>query len=283
MRKTGSLLILAVGILCGLNVAEPHPEEKGISLHNALRLKATAPFIRPRVSSRARVRIVSASEAPIPKPKPVLLEVLDQPDILEEDRIFLDKVFRALPALCRDHLEHVIVRYDPNAERGQATATTMLLRGPLSTLSPKKKMEMIGVITHECGHIISLNALAGIPSDGMSEFPDGHIPTYNGAAARFYGISWKNSEEMARSAKSGDFVSGYAKENPFEDIAETIAYYVLQRTAFEERAERNSILALKLQWAETYINDPLFRAPLSTGWDGRFPWDITKLPHALTL
>lgn len=260
MRKTGTLLIAALGILCSLNVAEAGPGGKG---------RTAAPL--------ARVRIVSNRA----QPKPVLLPVVDQPDIREEDRIFLDTVFRALPALCRDNLEHVIVRYDPTAERGQATATTMLLRGPLATLSPKKKMEMIGVITHECGHIMSLSALAGIPSDGMSDYPDGHIPTYNGPAARFYAISWKNSEEMRKGAKNADFVSGYAKENPFEDIAETMTYFLLQRTAFEERAERNSLLAQKLAWAETYIGDSHFSSLHSTSWDGRFPWDVTKLPHAL--
>ncbi len=272
MRKTGTLLIAALGILCSLNVAEAGPEGKSSLLHTTL-------LIRRAAAPIARVRIVSVRE----KPKPVLLPVVDQPDIREEDRIFLDKVFRALPALCRDNLEQVIVRYDPTAERGQATATTMLLRGPLATLSAKKKMEMIGVITHECGHIVSLHALAGIPSDGISDYPDGHIPTYNGPAARFYAISWKNSEEMRKGAKSGDFVSGYAKENPFEDIAETIAYYVLQRTAFAERAEGNPLLAQKLAWAETYIGDSRFSLPQSKPWDGRFPWDVTKLSHALTL
>lgn len=273
-------------LLCTVSIAYGNPVGKSAEEQPA---SAAPPLARVRIIHQGMTRVsrYASSLALGTRAATVaagVLPVVDQPDIEEDDRILLDKIFRALPALCRENLEHVIVRYDPSAERGQATATTMLLRGPLWNLSAKKKMEMIGVITHECGHIMSLNALAGLASDGMSNYPDGHIPTYNGPAARFYSISWKNAEEMRKGAKSGDFVSGYAKENPFEDIAETITYYLLQRAAFEERAESNSILALKLQWAETSIDDPLFRAPLSsTNWDRRIPWDVTKLAHALAL
>jgi hypothetical protein len=248
-------------------------------------LEAPSENLSQAAPAIARVRIVVASSASSSRstPKPTLLPVIDQPDIREKDRIFLDRVLRALPALCRENLEQMIVRYEPNAERGQATATTMLLRGPLWNLSEKKKMEMIGVVTHECGHIISLKAFVGKKKDGISPFPDGHLPTYNGLAAKFYSISWKNSDVMRPTTESNHFVSGYAKENPFEDFAETFAYFVLQKQAFIGRAEKNTVLSEKLAFMEMYIADPGFTFPESQSWDGKIPWDTTKLAHELSL
>ena len=159
----------------------------------------------------------------------------------------------------------------------------MLLRGPMHSLPNEKKAEMIGVITHECGHIISLNALRGKKADGASAFPDGNVPTYNGPAAAFYALSWENSTTMRSGARDADFASGYAKENPFEDIAETITYFILQENSFRMRAAENAVLREKLTWVETYIADSGFTPAVSSTWDGKIPWDTTKLVHELRL
>ncbi len=271
-------------LLCTVSIAYGNPVGKSAEEQPA---SAAPPLARVRIIHQGMTRVsrYASSLALGTRAATVaagVLPVVDQPDIEEDDRILLDKIFRALPALCRENLEHVIVRYDPSAERGQATATAMLLRGPLWNLSAKKKMEMTGVIAHECGHIMSLKALAGSKRDGVSLFPDGNIPTYNGAATRFYAISWKSSEVMRQDAKSTDFVSGYAKQNPFEDVAESIAYFILHEQAFRERAATNDVLAEKLAWVEKHIGGTEFTPPPSTSWDGRIPWDVTKLAHGLT-
>ena len=84
---------------------------------------------------------------------------------------------------------------------------------------------------------------------------------------------------MRSGARDADFASGYAKENPFEDIAETITYFILQENSFRMRAAENAVLREKLTWVETYIADSGFTPAMSSPWDGKIPWDTTKLPH----
>lgn len=283
MRKT-PFLIGFLGILCVATVAQAFPGGKSIETPEIRVeiLEAAPPMARVRVieniPSVIDVSHVAARVEEVPPATP-LLSIVDQPDIEEGDRLFLDRVLKALPALCRNNIENIVVRYDPKAERGQATATTMLLRGPMHSLSEEKKAEMIGVITHECGHIISLNALRGMKADGESPFPDGSVPTYNGPAAAFYAISWENSTTMRQGMHDADFVSGYAKDNPFEDIAEAITYFILQENSFRMRAAENAVLQEKLQWVETFIADADFTPAVSSTWNGKIPWDTTKLQH----
>ncbi len=207
-----------------------------------------------------------------------LLPVVSHRDIRSEDQVLLDKVLRWMPPLCRTNLAHLIVRYEREAERGQSSASTIVLRGGMS------EPETIAVMIHECGHIIDLGTYQGTKTAGRSDFPDGHIPTYNDdPSLAFYQISWKNVWERREDAKRSDFVSGYAMSDPWEDLAESVAYYALHETAFRERAAMNTALAAKLQWIETHVFGPEFKTAQSSGWDGEVVWDITKLTHALEL
>ncbi|MEK7136858.1 MAG: hypothetical protein AAB853_01100 [Patescibacteria group bacterium] len=223
----------------------------------------------------ARVKVVGISS------RPPLLPVVAQSDILPEDQIFLDRILRSLPPLCTQNLEQVVVRYTENAERGQATATTMILRGPLASLPENEKKEMAAVIVHElCGHGVDLGMLRGTRESGESAYPDGHIATFNDdPSAAFYAISWKNSEEKFSEARKDHFVTGYAMHDPFEDIAESITYFALQEQAFRERAAGNPVLAAKLRWIETYVFPEGKGLALGAGWNGSIAWDATKIAY----
>jgi len=267
MRKA----LIPIGILgvllSSLSIAEGSPQGKT--------------FVDTRSASaivRAKVRLVHRAEE-----SKALLPIVQQPDIHPDDQMFLDRVLRQAPALCRENIEQLVVRYDPRAERGQATASTMILRGPLASLPRREQSEMVGVIFHECGHISDLGALQGSPRSGKSAYPDGNIPTYtDDPSLSFYAISWEDPTTIRSDAAKEDFVSGYAKESDaFEDLAESFVYFALHEQAFRERAENNSALARKLAWMETYIFKNAHPLLASESWDGTIAWDVTKLPGNL--
>jgi hypothetical protein len=206
---------------------------------------------------------------------PALLELSG---IREGDREIIRSALLWFPASCREHLRHLVVRYHPSAERGLSTSNTILLRGGMS------KEETVAVLFHECGHIMDLGVLRGTAEAGLSAYPDGSVPTYaNDPSTLFYAVSWDTSERRRADAQREDFVSGYAMEDPFEDLAESVVYNALHERAFRQRAKGNSALAQKIAWLERYVFGPHFQAAPSDNWNGEIIWDTTKLPHALAL
>ncbi len=265
MSRRGTLLA-AIGLISMLTVAWTQTAD------NTEIDESQVLVIRPVQKETARVIILDQVHA-----ASTLLPVVDQEDIRPKDRELLDRVLRWMPPLCRNHLEHLIVRYDSKAERGQATSSAILLRGGMSS------RETAAVLIHECGHVIDLGVFQGTESAGESKFPDGEIPTYSDdLSVKFYAISWQNSFMRKSSSAKTDFVSGYAMEDPWEDLAESIAYYALHEKAFRERAEKNDALKAKLLWVETYVFGPAFKTAPSDSWDGEIVWDVTKMEHGLT-
>lgn len=236
------------------------------------------------VQSSAPQNTVREKEAPSSDERPVtmaLLPIVDQPDIRDEDKQILNAALLWFPAICRENIDHLVVRYDPDADRGLATSRTILLRGPIAGSG---QQEMIAVLFHECAHIIDLGALKGSPLAGMSPYPDGHVPTFaDDPSVEFYRISWRNAEELREGVKDADLVSGYAKHDSFEDLAESIIYYAFHQQAFRERAQSNPALAQKLAWVETHIFGPYFQPLPGGGWNGKIVWDVTKIAHQLEL
>lgn len=231
--------------------------------------------ITPVISNIASVKVLTEEKAHAASS---LLPVVDQDDIEPADRLLLDKALRWMPPLCRNQLKHLVVRYDEKAERGQATASAIILRGGMA------KSETVAVLIHECGHVIDLGAYKGTARSGESRFPDGDAPTYNDdLSVEFYQISWQNSLKRKGSAGKSDFVSGYAMKDPWEDFSESIVYFALHQEEFVERAETNEALAAKLAWVEAYVFGPEFKTAESGSWDGEIVWDVTKMEHGLKL
>jgi len=264
MSRKGTLLfalgLLYAGIVAGISAVgnQEIPESERI-------------IVRAEVRTIAPVTVLSQAKAHAASN---ILPVVNQEDIRPEDREMLDVVLRWMPPLCRNHLSNLIVRYDSHAARGQATASAILLRGGMS------HAETAAVLIHECGHVMDLGALRGSLVSGESPFPDGTIPAYSDdPSVLFYSISWKNSFMRKRSSSKSDFVSGYAMQDPWEDLAESIAYYALHEQAFRERAEKNESIARKLAWVETHIFGPEFVTAPNDSWDGEIVWDVTKMEY----
>lgn len=233
-----------------------------------------APVVTPKPlpHAAAKPRLV-ADAIPLIPPSP-LLPIVDQASIHPEQQVIADTVLRKLPDLCRNNLKNFYVRYDNPEQRGLGGRTTIIVNGS------EGKEEFAGLITHECGHVISGNLL-GNPVTGASTFKDGgDIFAKDSPAAAFFAISWTTEKTAKKTNRKEDFVTGYASSDAFEDFAETFATYVLQRPSMEERALTNTAIAAKLEWMKTNLPLPekLLGTPLYK-WDKKVPWDATRLAY----
>ncbi len=214
------------------------------------------------------------SHAAAPSPQRVL-PVIGHPDIRSDHQILLSDTLRALPKQCQENLQHLYVRYDRPNERGLAGKGTIIISGNV------RNAELRALFVHEFGHITDLGCLTGTPESGPSLFHDGPEQiSHNDPSLSFYRISWVQETIQKPGSSLGDFVSGYAAKDAFEDFAETFAYIVLQPEAFNTRAQGNITLQKKLLWMKQYVfqgEHPL----LASGkpWNGLLPWDATKIPY----
>ncbi|HVW66241.1 MAG TPA: hypothetical protein VHA78_00750 [Candidatus Peribacteraceae bacterium] len=203
-----------------------------------------------------------------------LLPIVAQADIHPDQQTLANDVLERLPSLCRDNLKNFYVLYQGATQRGLGGKTTIIIDGHAVG------NEFVGLMVHECGHVIHGNLLGDITS-GASNFTDGNdVFAKDSPAAAFFSISWSTPNVMKAGLTKKDFVSGYAQTNCFEDFAETFTGYVLERPWMETRAKSDPIIAAKLQWMEA--NLPLPANLLGTGteqWTGTVPWDATKLAY----
>ncbi len=248
--------------------------------HTAALRPATPPkraMLVPTARKKRRVSLAASTVTVTTAPaQPAYHRAVDQPTITESHKKLATAALSALPSGCRDHLKNFSVLYQGAKRRGLGGKTTIILDGSVPDA------EFVALLAHECGHVIHGNLL-GSATSGASTFKDGGDTFYSDSTAvTFWQISWTNATTRKAVAKDADFVSGYAKSDAFEDFAETLAAYTLQRDMLRERATDNAVIAAKLQWMETYL--PLPEDPLGDGtaeWNGTVPWDITRLPYAM--
>lgn len=201
---------------------------------------------------------------------------MDQVGIQQRHKEIANEVLSLLPANCIPSLRNFYVRYDSPEHRGLAGKSTVIISGTVPD------DEFRALIVHEAmGHFFELGCLLGTPASGTSAFRDGADIIYNDdPSAEFYAISWLTERVRKSDTRESDFVSGYASWDAFEDLAESVTYYILQESAFRARAQTNATIALKLQWMERYISKPPSIATGTHTWDGKsVPWDATKLPY----
>lgn len=217
----------------------------------------------------------SKAVAPSPRIQP-LLPIVRHPSIKEEDQKLADAIFRTMiPVDCIDELQNFYVVYDkPLKSRGYAGKDTVIIQGTLAM------NEKIGILIHELTHFRDLSGCSqGTAASGLSDFKDGKDLIYNDdPSVAFYSLSWIKEDIQKKGSKKADFVTGYAAENPFEDLAESVTYYALRKKDFIARAKKNKVLAAKLAWIETNLFPGGVRIAEQVGtYSGKIPWDATKL------
>ncbi|MBU2259099.1 putative zinc-binding metallopeptidase, partial [Patescibacteria group bacterium] len=204
------------------------------------------------------------------------LPVVDQKDILLRHKILANEVLRSFPSACVAQLKNFYVRYDNPSRRGLAGKTTIILSGKVAD------DEFKALLVHEFGHITDLGCMNGTDTHRPSPFKDGaEVINMDDPSVSFYSVSWTDSKTKRPGSSEEDFVSGYASWDPFEDFAETFAYFVLQKDAFRERARENPVIAAKYRWMQQNAFNNY--SPIATGeheWTGEVPWDVTKLAYS---
>lgn len=243
----------------------------------ALGLAAWGIVARGEALTRATEAVHQAATVVRPHHKAApLLPAVAQKDIRANHQKLADETLRALPAGCRNNLKNFYVNYDKNAaNRGLGGASTIIIIGTVPDA------EFRALLVHECAHVIDIGALKGAKDSGFSAFMDGKNPVYqNDPSVAFYQISWLAENMQQPGTKSTDFVSGYAASDPFEDFAESFAFYALQPKEFARLAQTNTVLKAKYE----FMRDLVFSATEQFA-QGKFvrskavPWDVTKLPY----
>jgi hypothetical protein len=191
-----------------------------------------------------------------------------------------NRTLTVLAHLPQDHaqsVESVIFDHDPYAHRGMGGQKTIIIKADMA------EKEFVGVLVHETGHNVDLIGLESRLQKQETEFFDGDTPIYKGdPSLDFYRISWENEYTRKWEGSSLDFVSGYAMSDPFEDFAESYAYYVLHNKDFQKLAASNPRLSQKYRFMKYRVFDG---QEFDTGYAGvvekHRPWDVTVLPYEL--
>lgn len=199
---------------------------------------------------------------------------IDNPDIRPRHRALAHRVFDLLSVECQQKLKNFYVLYGNPKQRGLAGKGIVIISGEVSD------EEFLALLTHEmAGHFWDITCAQGTPSSGRSSFPDGDAPVYNDdPSVDFYSISWNGPTSRKPDARGGDFVTGYATHDAFEDLAESMSYYLLQPEAFAARARSNAILARKYEWLQQHF-PMLEQVATGSGWNAKIAWDATKIPY----
>lgn len=211
----------------------------------------------------------------VEQPKSILEKILDTSGVINGQRALVGDIIGMLDDACLEKLETFAVMYDSRKRRGLAGKGVILIRGDV----PDK--ELAGLLIHEgLGHFRDITCITGTGESGVSAFRDGDDAIYNDdPSVAFYGISWADGKTRKIGAKREDFVTGYAYEGDnFEDLAESVTYYMTREGDFRLRAASNAVLARKLAWLETHMPKTRNVAESSRpAWDGIIAWDATKL------
>jgi hypothetical protein len=178
---------------------------------------------------------------------------LNHSDIPADYRDLWSDTLKSLPPDCQSTLSDVYVQFNRPAQRGMSGDHSIILYAGFDLTQPEKRDEARALFVHEYGHVTDLGCLTGV-SPQMSAFRDGEMPIpSDDPSVVFYSISWLDSQTRRPDSQSDDFVSGYAASDPFEDFAETYAYFALQEPAFAARAQQNPVIkTLKYTYSEGY-------------------------------
>lgn len=154
-----------------------------------------------------------------------------------------------LPTEHRQELQDLTLFYTEDGRRGLGGNGSIILRCLNVTDS-----EFIGVMTHEMGHIVDSNYLKGTDENAESSFKDFDVPVLaDDTSATFYAISWNDESAKKSDSNSLGFVSIYAATNPFEDFAETYAYYRLHGAEFRKLKGSSAMLREKYEFMKLNV------------------------------
>lgn len=202
------------------------------------------------------------------------------PRSLNHCQTLVYKTLKSLPSEPVNKLKHLTLYFADEGRRGLGGGNTIILRCQNVT-----DEELVAVLVHEMGHIMDTGVMNGSYETGASSYSDGSIRVYlNDSSVEFYDISWEREDKLKSGANKYGFVSGYAMSDPFEDFAESYAYYILHGIEFRTLAKQNKTLAKKYDFFKNKVfngveyENGIEAREVKTG---RRHYDVTVLPYDL--
>jgi len=187
-------------------------------------------------------------------------------------------VLTILPEEHANAIHDLTLSFDSSARRGLGGDNTVILR--CVDMNPE---ELVAVLVHELGHVVDTGLLDPFGPGEKTAFLDRGQPVLDtDPSFQYYSASWADSEK--RTGSKWEFVSGYARTNPFEDFAEAYAAYVLHGPLFRFYAEENEVLAEKYNYLKmTVFNGIEFDFASETTSKGTYErvYDMTRLDFDL--
>jgi len=200
----------------------------------------------------------------------------DQMQLETTKQIILD-TFEMLPPKHIQSIKKIELKNQEHVSRGLANTKKITLH----TKAMQTNDEIKAVLIHEIAHIVDLNTLTG-NSPKKSNFLHGSDAIKaDDPSIKFYKISWESNTKKKKENNPGDFVSGYAATNPFEDFAESYLFYRMHGEKFRKTATTNSILQKKYDFLKKEIfQNQEFQKNIPIPQTKIIAWDITKLPFS---
>lgn len=174
-------------------------------------------------------------------------------DVQEETLAWCeDLVAQAFAVLPEEHVNAIhdlTLSFDPDMRRGLAGGNTLILRCVNTT-----DEELVAVLLHELGHVVDTGMLMSSSTDYKTSFVDrGKIVYSSDPSAELYGVSWDDNRSLKSGQHTRDFISGYAKTNPYEEFAEMYAAYVLHGPLFRLYAAHDRTLQEKYEFMKEVV------------------------------
>jgi hypothetical protein len=247
-----------------------------------------APQVRAHSSAEQKQEVVAGSKKPkIPTAVQLKTDFLRfaARNLTKENSklaaITEDQVREMLAKFPKEHAKSVktiVLDYNPEAHRGLGGSKKIILRA-----TDIEAAEAMAVLTHELAHNVDLVYFGYKNTKKPSGFMDGKTVIYESdPSLNFYRISWQNEKTKKSGSSKTDFVSGYAMTDPFEDFAETYAYYVLQNESFKSLAASNTAMNKKyIFMRDTVFGGRAFPTGSSKIQKTTRPWDVTVLAYDL--
>lgn len=262
-------------ILAGSPVAARESSKTAATAKPVRRYRITLHPLPTRPAS-TRMVVTPPSQKTIKAPeRPVLKQLLDESGVRPSQRAEAEKVLSLFPEACLENLRTFVVSYNGSLDRrGYAGKSTVMVDGTAK--------EFQAVLLHEMSHFWELSdCLSGTNGSPLSPFTDaGETFPLDDPSVDFYRICWTQSSVRNSTCREADFFSGYAASDNFEDLAESVAYVLLQPESAKARALTNPVLQQKYDWVMKHFP----KTQIATGtphWDGQtVPWDATRIGYS---
>lgn len=171
-------------------------------------------------------------------------------DVPKEYQAQVKMVLKSIPKKYLRSLQQV--KYKPDSNRRWLASYKSIY---LNFDKMDSKQEIRRVLIHELWHIFDLWYMVSKTSSKDSNFKDWSSMIYqDDKSVLFYSLCWKNEKELNWQCWDIDFVSWYAKSDPFEDFAESFLLFLENNESFKIMAGESSILREKYELLSSFLN-----------------------------